>query len=139
VIISQTAQYALRVLAYMARRPEGDPVRAKDLSGATSVPGHYLSKIMRRLVEAGLLNSQKGHGGGFTFARPLCEIRFLEVLDAVDVEVESKTCVFGWERCSEANPCPLHPFWSDLKTCYTGWAQYHTLEDIRNGAVPEVL
>ncbi|MBW2295571.1 MAG: Rrf2 family transcriptional regulator, partial [Deltaproteobacteria bacterium] len=68
MVLSQTAEYALRAMAWLATAPTREPVRAKDLSVATGIPSHYLSKVMRRLVLAGLLISQKGQGGGFLLA-----------------------------------------------------------------------
>ncbi len=132
---TQTAEYALRALTHMATTESDVPYRAADLSEATGIPIHYLSKIMRRLVSAGLLESQKGHGGGFRFARSLKKIRFADVLEAVDYETEPSTCVFGWGECSPANPCPLHPFWSRLKDDFAEWAHAHTLDDVRTGGL----
>lgn len=134
VITSQTAEYALRVLAYMSTRDAGAPIRARDLSTHIGVPASYLSKIMRRLVEAGLLASQKGHGGGFRIAKPLSEIRFADVLSAVDEEVRPEGCAFGWEQCDENHPCPLHPFWKVLKDQFEAWARQHTLQDVQSAA-----
>ncbi len=132
---TQTAEYALRALTHMAITESDAPHRAADLSEATGIPIHYLSKIMRRLVSAGLLDSQKGHGGGFTFARPLSKIRFADVLEAVDYETEPSSCVFGWGECSPRNPCPLHPFWSELKDDFAEWANQHTLADVRRKGI----
>jgi Rrf2 family protein len=129
--LSQTAEYALRVLAYMATLPDNSPLRTRDIYEVTEIPPHYLSKIMRRLVTAGLLVSQKGHGGGFVFAKPLKEIRFLDILTAVDYEVEPNKCFFGWGECSGENPCPLHTFWSELKDNFVEWAETHTLKDVK--------
>ncbi len=129
--LTQTAEYALRVMALLAANPPDKPVRAKDLSEETGIPLHYLSKIMRRLVAAGLLNSQKGHGGGFILARPLSEIYFSDVLKAVNYDTEPAVCVFGWEECSEDKPCPLHFFWRDLKEYFSQWAEQHTLEEVK--------
>jgi Rrf2 family protein len=130
--LSQTAEYALRVLAYMATSTVNSPLRTRDLYEVTEIPPHYLSKIMRRLVTAGLLASQKGHGGGFVFAKPLKEIRFLDILTAVDYEVEPNKCFFGWGECSGENPCPLHTFWSELQNNFVEWAETHTLKDIKS-------
>jgi Rrf2 family protein len=117
----------------MSRPGAAGTIRARDLSGEVDVPPSYLSKIMRRLVEAGLLASQKGHGGGFRIAKPLSEIRFADVLLAVDQEVRPEGCAFGWATCSELHPCPLHPFWKVLKDQFEHWAQEHTLQDVRDG------
>ena len=130
MILPQTAEYALRVLAFMATREEDAPFRARDLYPDTGIPLYYLSKIMRRLVEGGLLSSQKGHGGGFEFARPLSKISFSDVLTAVGYETQAGSCVFGWSECNEKDPCPLHPFWSDIKNNFLNWAETYTLADV---------
>ena len=127
--LSQTAEYALRAMAALSR-PDAGAMRAIDLSRATSVPSHYLSKVLRRLVEAQLLVSQKGHGGGFVLARPAAEIHFADVLDAVDQAPASGRCAFGWGSCDARNPCPLHPAWSRLNEALISWASGPTLADV---------
>lgn len=116
-------------MAYLAR-PHAEPMRAADLSRATQVPVHYLSKVLRRLVHARLLVSQKGHGGGFVLARPARKIRFADVLAAVDEAPRGGHCAFGWGECDERHPCPLHPAWSKLNDALTSWADRTTLADV---------
>lgn len=128
--LPQTAEYALRAMVAVSLAEDDCPCRTKDISEAAGIPAHYLSKIMRRLVEAGLLISQKGHGGGFVLARPKGAIRFLDILEAVDYEVETKVCAFGWAECDPTHPCPLHPVWGRLKEGFTHWAETNTLEDV---------
>ncbi len=130
MVISQTAEYALRAMAGLATVPAGRPVRATDLSRATAVPPHYLAKVLRRLVLAGLLVSQKGQGGGFSLSRPASEITFMDVLVAVDAFGEEGRCAFGWEVCDEAHPCPLHGVWSRLDESLRAWATSSTLADV---------
>ncbi len=135
--LTQTAEYALRVMAIIASLEPGKPVRAIDLTDKTGIPPHYLSKIMRRLVAAGLLKSQKGRGGGFVLARPLSEIFFSDILKAVNYNTEAAVCVFGWEECSEENPCPLHFFWRDVKNYFSQWAEKHTLKEVKE-VLPQI-
>ena len=54
MLLPQTAEYALRAMAWLATIPQDEPVRARDLSQATGIPPHYLSKVLRRLVLADL-------------------------------------------------------------------------------------
>lgn len=131
MFLTQTAEYALRAMAHLALLENGEPIRAAELSRATGIPVHYLSKIMRRMVLAGLVASQKGHGGGFVLGRPAAEIRFSDVLTAVGVEPEPDRCAFGWGRCSSVNPCPLHRSWTELNERCQRWAGETTLEDVR--------
>lgn len=131
--LSQTAEYALRAMTHLAIQ-ERVAVRASDLSEATQVPVHYLSKVMRRLVAAGLLVSQKGHGGGFMLARSPEKIRFVDVLDAVGEGPGREQCAFGWGACDARHPCPMHDAWSRLNQTLSDWAHATRLSDV----VPKV-
>lgn len=132
VYFPRTAEYALRAMAHMARLPEGQGVRAQELSEAADIPTPYLSKIMRKLVLAGLLKSKKGHGGGFLLARPARVIRFLDVLAAADYETNPDECAFGWGECDPNHPCPLHPSWARLRDSFIEWAAGMTLADVKD-------
>lgn len=136
MILSLTAEYAFRAMARLAVQPDGEALRATDLSEATGIPPHYLSKIMRRLVAAGLLESERGHGGGFRLARPAEAIAFSDILAAVDAELDPTRCAFGWGRCNAKNPCLLHPLFSKLNGAVTDWASGSTLADVLAGAAP---
>ncbi len=132
MLLPQTAEYALRAMAWLALQGEGAAVPGKELSTATGIPSHYLSKILRRMVVSGLLNSRKGHGGGFSLARPPAQITFCDILDAVDAAPTSGRCAFGWGRCDDANPCPLHHSWSRISSEFHHWAVTGTLADVVN-------
>jgi Rrf2 family protein len=120
--LSLTAEYALRAMVVLATLAPGERRRATDLAREAGIPPHYLSKLLRRLAEAGLLDARKGHQGGYRFARPPGEVRYIEVLAAVDDVAESDHCAFGWRACDSRNPCPLHPAYSALKEALEAWA-----------------
>jgi len=130
MFLSQTAEYALRSMAWLATAPEGEPIRATDLSLATGIPSHYLSKVLRRLVVAKLLKSQKGQGGGFCLSRAPENIAFVEILSAVDAYPTEEHCAFGWGECDSADRCPLHDSWSHLKDRIREWAVGTNLNEI---------
>jgi Rrf2 family protein len=130
-LLSQTAEYALRATSWMAVNAPDEPVRAKDLSLATGIPEHYLAKILRRLVLGGVLESRKGQGGGFAFTRSLAQIRFRDVLAAVDVAPTPDRCAFGWGTCDAQRPCPLHPVWTRMADEFATWASSTTLAEVR--------
>src|SRR5688500_18425259 len=83
VMISQTAEYALRAIVFLARRP-GGAHNVEEIAGATKSPADYLSKILRQLARAGFVRGQRGLNGGFSLARPAHEISVLDVVHAVD-------------------------------------------------------
>ncbi len=128
--LPQTAEYALRAMACIALKKDERPVTSKVLAEATNIPSHYLSKIMRKMVEADLVTSKKGHGGGFQLAQSPGDITFRMILETVDYEIEPESCVFGWEKCNNDDPCPLHNTWSQLKDSFHWWAENVTLQDV---------
>jgi Rrf2 family protein len=134
MFISQTAEYAIRAMSAIATLPEGIKIRATDLGGATEIPAPYLSKILRRLVVAELLISQKGQGGGFSLARPAAEIPFIDILNAVDAFPTDGRCAFGWGNCDQLSPCPLHGAWSRLSHQIKDWANETSLAEVATAA-----
>lgn len=128
--LNQTLEYGLRAAVQLAMSPEGEFVNAADLSEATAIPRHYVSKVARRLVEQGLVQAQKGHGGGFRLAYPPEETRFLDIFAALGYDPNVQRCVFGWPRCGSAKPCPLHESWSEMKEVFVDWARETTLADV---------
>jgi Rrf2 family protein len=134
MFISQTAEYAIRAMSAIATLPAAEKVRAADLGRSTGIPAPYLSKILRRLVLADLLVSQKGQGGGFALARPAREIRFIDILNSVDAFPAEGRCAFGWGSCNEADPCPLHGAWSRLNFNLREWASNTNLAEIAEAA-----
>lgn len=129
--LPQSVEYALRAMTYLANLPVGTAVRARDLSVVTEVPPAYLSKILRQLVVAGLLHGARGHHGGFTLAMAPRFIRFLDVMMAADFRPDPTHCAFGWGACRPAEPCPLHPAWSQLNDSLCTWAAQTTLADVQ--------
>ncbi len=133
MLLNQTIEYGFRAAACLAIHFADGPVSSAQLSERTSIPIGYLSKIMRRLVVSGIVNAQRGHGGGFHLARPPSEIRFMEILEALDFVVEQKRCAFGFGQCDHTSPCPLHNSWGELRAQFLNWACTQTLGDLTDG------
>jgi Rrf2 family protein len=117
-------------MAFLAASKTDESVPRQTISAATGIPVHYVSKVLRRLVVAGLLRSQKGHGGGFSLALPPHTIRFLDILMATDSRPNAQRCAFGWKSCNPEKPCPLHPAYSVLNENFLQWCATTTLASI---------
>ena len=105
-MISQTAEYALRAVVWLAANPD-KPLTAQQIAEATRVPAGYLAKVLQGLSRARLLHSQRGLGGGFTLARPASSLTMWEVLQAVDPLNHITQCPLGIEAHGDGL-CPLH-------------------------------
>ncbi len=104
-MFSQTVEYALRAVMFVASH-NGTPVSSERISEQMHVPRAYLSKVMRGLVVAKIVESQLGPNGGFVMARPIDRIAVLDVLNAVDPLRRINTCPLG--RPDHVKLCPLH-------------------------------
>jgi Rrf2 family transcriptional regulator, nitric oxide-sensitive transcriptional repressor len=105
-MLSQTVEYALRAVAYLGQ--QSPKARTTDqIATVTKVPKAYLSKVLQSLVHAGILNSQRGIGGGISLAKDPDALTILEVVDAVDPIQRIKTCPLGL-AAHGVHLCPLH-------------------------------
>jgi len=106
-MVSQTSEYALRAVVYLATRAGEGPAAAQEIAEATKVSVGYLQKVLRQLARQGILRAQRGSGGGFALAKVPTAISVLDVLRASD------TPIARIERCPLGIPghtrlCALH-------------------------------
>jgi Rrf2 family protein len=104
-MFSQTAEYALRAIVFLASRPE-HPQTTQQIAEVTRVPVGYLSKVMQGLSRAELVHAQRGLHGGFTLAIDPGRLTVFDVIEAVDPIRRIKSCPLGLK--GHINLCPLH-------------------------------
>ena len=105
-MFSQTIEYALRAMMHLASLPPGATVNSEDIAAATKVPQRYLSKVLRDLVLAELITSQRGPRGGFCLRGTPAEVSMLDVVNAVDPIARLQGCPLG--NPSHSKLCALH-------------------------------
>ena len=94
-MFSQTAEYAIRAVVWLADRTEQRPLDVRSIAAGTQVPPSYLSKVLQELSRAGLVSSRRGVGGGHQLARNPEQITVLEVVNAVDPIRRIRGCPLG--------------------------------------------
>ncbi len=105
-MFSQTAEYALRAMAWLALT-KGDRVASSSLAENTQVPPDYLAKVLQLLAKAKLIAGRRGVGGGYQLLRDPSEIRLLDVINAVEPLTPIESCPLGLKD-HEGKLCPLH-------------------------------
>jgi len=106
IVISQTAEYALRIVVWLAgRHPR--PQTTREIAAATRIPAGYLAKVLQILGRGGLLHSQRGLHGGFTLARDPRGIAALDVVNVIDPIRRLGGCPLGLDEHGD-RLCPLH-------------------------------
>lgn len=113
IMISKTAEYALRAVLFLARRPDDRLVRATDVAEGLGVPANYLSKILHTLARDGILVSERGPNGGFGLAVPAQGIPLSRVVELFDDLGPRQECLLGRPRCRDDDPCVAHTRWKE--------------------------
>lgn len=84
IAISDKSRSAIIALTELARRDQGGPVPIVEISEARDIPLHVLEQLFSGLRRAGVLASQRGVKGGYSFLRTPSEVTLLEVVETVD-------------------------------------------------------
>jgi FeS assembly SUF system regulator len=107
--LSHLAYYAVVLLTAAARRDAGERLSATELSVETGVPLPTTQKLMGQLATAGLLDSVRGAGGGFSLARCASEITLADVIEAVEGPIAMTVCSEGRTDCALDAHCRVKP------------------------------
>jgi Rrf2 family protein len=90
--LTRASHYALIALTHMAQQP--DPTRnaiaSHGIAKARNIPMRFLLKVLKPLVDKGVLHSHKGPTGGYLLAHQPSEITLLQIIEAVDGKIEGK-------------------------------------------------
>jgi Rrf2 family cysteine metabolism transcriptional repressor len=84
ISITTKSPYALRALVELGRCGDAVPVPIGELARRRDVPVQFLEQLFAVLRRAGVLRSQRGVKGGYSFARDPASITVLEVVELLD-------------------------------------------------------
>ena len=84
ISITSKSPYALRALTELARAGADKPVPIGELARRRDIPVQFLEQLFAVLRRAGVLRSQRGVKGGYSFDRPPSEITVLEIVELLD-------------------------------------------------------
>lgn len=128
-MLSQAVGYAASALGFVAAAG-GKPVLVKDAAEACDIPAAYLAKIVHALSRAGLVQTQRGVGGGVILARPAQELTLYDLCRALgDPAIEAR-CMLGTAACSDERACPAHRFWTAHRERQAEFLRGMTIADI---------
>src|SRR3954464_6853037 len=82
--ITTKSPYALKALTELGRRGGDSPVPIGERARRRGIPVQFLEQLFAVLRRAGILKSQRGVKGGYSFARPPGEVTVLEVVELLD-------------------------------------------------------
>lgn len=130
------AEYGLICTLHLARFGASGPVAAREMAEKEELPADYTEKILRRLRQAGIVNSVRGVSGGFELARDASEISVKDVIEATEGSTFEINCTqhpVGTERCDLHHDCSIRPIWYALRTRIDALLDQIRISDLLEG------
>ena len=137
-MLSKTGIHALTAVASLTRLPEGVYVGAAELAEQIGAPPNYLGKLLKTLADAGIVESQKGKGGGFRLARNPATVSLLEVVEPIEHVSRWFGCFLGRPECSDQRACTVHDRWKQVRDLYLRFLRETTIADLAGRGVAGV-
>ena len=134
-MISRTGVHATLALTMLAGLDPASYAGAAQIAREVGAPPNYLGKLLKRLALEGLVESQKGFGGGFRLARPADKITLFDIVEPIDQISKWKGCFLGRSRCNDKSPCAVHDRWSEIRTRYLDFLHETTLVQLADKTV----
>jgi Rrf2 family protein len=82
--ITSKSPYAVQALAELGRAGGSGPVPIAELARRREIPAQFLEQLFAVLRRGGVLRSQRGVKGGYSFARDPAQITVLEIVELLD-------------------------------------------------------
>ena len=131
-MFSNSTQYALRTIVYMAKNKKEGKNTVVDLATKLDIPQPYLSKVLQQLSRNGVISSSKGRGGGFYLSEDDIQRPLIDVIICMEGYNVFDKCVLGLNECSESNPCFLHLQFKAFKKSVEKSVKEQSVEDLFN-------
>ena len=128
--LSNTSQYAIRILAYIADQEESHLINATELAEALIIPYKFLTKVMTVLVKADLVESIRGRDGGYKLNKNVSEITVNDIISLFNDSIKDEQCILGIGFCNGMCKCALHDQWMEPKLLLQKMFRESSLKDI---------
>ena len=103
--ITREADYALRIIAMLA--DENRQIEAKAIAEKNDIPYRFTLKILRKIVQAGIIKSYRGVNGGYVLNKKPSEITLKVVIETIDGKIAINKCMENPESCKNNGICKV--------------------------------
>lgn len=110
--MSRLTDYGTVVLAHLAGARHR--CTTASVAAATHLAPTTVSKVLKALTRARLVDSFRGSNGGYRLARPAAEITAAEIIDALEGPVSITECSAERSHCDLATVCGVGAAWQRI-------------------------
>lgn len=104
--ITREAEYALRIVLMLSG--EKKQVEAKVIAESNGIPYRFTLKILRKIVQAGIIRSYRGVNGGYVLNCEPSEVSMLDVIKCIDGGITLNRCEEQECTCKSCSECMIN-------------------------------
>jgi Rrf2 family protein len=109
MVFSKSFGYVVRGMLYIAyKQGEKRYVQVEEIASVLAIPRHFMGKILKTLVKAGLLASSKGPSGGFAVNEKTMKASLADLVKVTEGGDIFTACALMFKECNSQCPCPIH-------------------------------
>ncbi|HXZ32609.1 MAG TPA: SUF system Fe-S cluster assembly regulator [Terriglobales bacterium] len=106
--LGKLTDYGLVLMSQIARRPQSELHTARDLAARCRLPLPTVSKLLKLLLQGGLLASHRGIKGGYSLARDPRLISVADIISALEGPLALTECNMEVAGLCDLEPsCPI--------------------------------
>jgi len=132
--ITAQVEYGLRIMVRITRCKDEKGLSIRQLSEAEGLSANYVAKLTRALRIKGLINSTRGHVGGYILSKPAAAITINEALRALGGSFfDKKFCESHsgiLSLCTNSVDCSIRSLWSVMQITLDNLLDEVTLADM---------
>ena len=108
--VTRLTDYATVVLTVLAAEP-GRVLSAAELAERAGLEAPTVSKLLKPLAQAGLLEAFRGAHGGYRLSRPAEDISLISIVEAMEGPLAMTECSLDDTSCGIASQCGARANW----------------------------
>lgn len=130
--LTQYTDYSLRVLIYLARKPEGGTISG--VAEYYKISRNHLVKVIHNLASKGFITTTRGRSGGMVLARAPEKINMGDVVRNTEANFNIAECFnINQNRCVITRGCGLKSIFREAQSSFLNTLDQYTLADVVAG------
>ena len=134
--LNRMTDYAILVLGALAHR-HGETLASGRLAEVTDLAQPTVAKVLKMLLAAELVETQRGVRGGYRLMKISAQISLVDIVEAMEGPIAVTDCIDGArEPCMASNCCCMRKHWKHINLAIRKALMDVTLQDLINPAQP---
>lgn len=134
--VSRLTDYAAVVMTCIAAHPT-EVLSAVQIADETRLELPTVSKLLKALGHAALVDSFRGVNGGYRLARPATEISLAEIIEALEGPIGMTECSVAEGQCDRESQCGVRGSWQQVNDVLDNALRAMTLADMLKPPSPQ--